>query len=290
MTLWRVTSPCTVRCVGPSAQPVPATTAARRLAAVTATVGRAFRDGERLADPLLLRERARSVLGALGVTLETQGVPLPSVAPDGRGTGGSGADGRATGGTGPPGTLIVANHISWLDAVALLAVVPTPLLAKRDVAGWPVLGRLAGRAGTLFLDRDAVRTLPDAVAEIAAVLRSGRNVALFPGATTWCAPPGGAFRRATFQAAVDAGAPVQPVSLGYRQFGAPSTVPAYVGAASFGTSLRRVARASGLSVTVRAHPPFASDGLTRRELAARAQASVRGALEAPAPTRLRVPV
>ncbi|WP_431780846.1 lysophospholipid acyltransferase family protein [Streptomyces chumphonensis] len=280
MTLWRVTSSCTVRCVGPNARPASAATTARRLAAVTATVGRAVRDGDRLADPLLLRDRARSVLGALGVALETQGAPLPSVA----------HGGRVPGGTGRPGTLIVANHISWLDAVALLAVVPTPLLAKREVAGWPVLGRLAGRAGTLFLDRDAVRTLPDAVAQVAAVLRSGRNVALFPGATTWCAPPGGAFRRATFQAAVDAGAPVQPVRLGYRQFGEPSTVPAYVGQTSFGTSLRRVARAAGLSVTVRAHPPITSEGLTRRELAARAQASLRGLPGASAPARLPVAV
>ncbi|MCZ7414784.1 MULTISPECIES: lysophospholipid acyltransferase family protein [unclassified Streptomyces] len=246
--------------MGRATRTVSAATAARRLSALGATVGRAARDGEGLADPVLLRDRARGVLGSLGIALEVSGAPLPGFGPR------RPADG--------PGTLIVANHISWLDAVALLAAAPTPLLAKREVAEWPVLGRLARRAGTLFIDRDAVRTLPDVVADVAAVLRNGRPLALFPAATTWCTAPGGAFRRATFQAAIDAGAPVQAVTLGYRQYGEPSTVPAYVGESSFPTSLRHVARCAGLAITVRAHPPLPSAGLDRRELARLAQASM----------------
>jgi hypothetical protein len=67
--------------------------------------------------------------------------------------------------------LLVANHVSWLDTVVLLAVVPCRLLAKTEVRGWPVVGRLAAAAGTVFIDRSRPRTLPATVAVVAAALR-----------------------------------------------------------------------------------------------------------------------
>ncbi|WP_199431134.1 lysophospholipid acyltransferase family protein [Qaidamihabitans albus] len=197
--------------------------------------------------------RARRVLAALDVRLDadTDRLAVP----------------------GEHGTLIVANHVSWLDIVALLAVEPAALLAKREVAGWPLLGPMAREAGTLFVDRWALRKLPGTVAEIAARLRSGRPVAVFPEATTWCSAPGGVFRRAVFQAALDAGAPVRPVTLDYRQDGAPSTVAAFVGEDNLARSLGRVARARELTVRLRAHPELPPEG-DRRSLAERARRAV----------------
>lgn len=137
-----------------------------------------------------------------------------------------------------------------------------------------MVGTLARRIGTRFIDRGAVRELPSVVAELAASLRSGRSVLVFPQATTWCTVSGGRFRRAAFQAAVDAGAPVRPMTVDYLQRGAPSTVAAFLGGDDFTTSLRRVAAARGLSVRVTAHP--ALRGTDRRTLAAEARAAVRG--------------
>ncbi|WP_199836279.1 lysophospholipid acyltransferase family protein, partial [Streptomyces sp. NRRL F-4489] len=176
-----------------------------------------------------------------------------------------------------PGTLIVANHISWLDIPALLAVEPLTLLAKREVGGWPLAGGLARRAGTHFIDRTSPRQLPHTVSELAGILASGRSVAVFPQATTWCTPGRGAFRRATFQAALDAGAPVRPVTLAYTQLGRPTTVAAFCGEDTFAASLRRVATARGLAVRVTVHPalPTAGRGLDRRTLAAAAERAVR---------------
>lgn len=257
---------CTPACVTRSASEVAPAELARRYAALACAIGIGVAQGERLAEPRALRARARGILGALGIRLE----PGPGPGPEGE---------PLTVGRSGPGTLIVANHISWLDVVSLLAVEPVTVLAKREVGQWPVIGALARRAGSQFIDRDGLRQLPYVVAELAATLRSGRSVLVFPQATTWCSVPGGRFRRATFQAAADAGAPVRPVTIRYYQHGARSTTAAFLGDEMFGASLHRVARARGLTVRVTAHAPLR--GSDRRELAAEAQAAI-GAHEVPA--------
>ncbi|MDX3233147.1 lysophospholipid acyltransferase family protein [Streptomyces sp. ME19-01-6] len=238
---------------------VPAARAAGRTASFARVAAGALLRGGRLAEPDTLRAHAAAVLGALDIRLEVHGGPL-SV-------------------RGHPGTLVVANHISWLDIIALLAVEPVTMLAKREVGQWPVVGSLVRRAGTLFIDRGTLRGLPDTVATVSGRLRSGHSVMVFPQGVTWCAGTGGRFRRATFQAALDAGAPVRPVTLDYFQHGAPTTVAAFVGEDDFGSSVRRVLGAAGLTVRVRIHQPLSAlPGVDdRRTLAARAQAAVCGA-------------
>ncbi|WP_063806148.1 lysophospholipid acyltransferase family protein [Streptomyces kanamyceticus] len=244
----------------------------RRYAALTYALTRAAARGDRLAEPRVLRSEARAVLDALGVRLLAGREPLS--APDGAGRG------KGT------GTLIAANHISWLDVVALLAVEPATVLAKREVGQWPLIGTLARRAGTRFIDRDGrPRELPYTVAALAELLRDGTSVLVFPQATTWCSAAGGRFRRAAFQAAADAGAPVRPVTVEYRQGGVPSTAAAFLGDEDFTASLRRVAGARDLTVRITAHALLG--GTDRRALAAAAQRATRSAA-VPAPRPVAV--
>ncbi|PJM93990.1 lysophospholipid acyltransferase family protein [Streptomyces sp. CB01373] len=161
-------------------------------------------------------------------------------------------------GAAPPtgGLLLVANHISWLDVPLLAAVRPARMLAKTEIRGWPVAGALAARGGALFIERDRLRALPATVAHIAGELRAGAAVAAFPEGSTWCGRAQGAFHRAVFQAALDAGVPVQPVRIRYLSHsgGAASTAPAFVGDDSLITSLWRVATARGLVAEVDVRP------------------------------------
>lgn len=230
-----------------------------RLAAVLAGAGRAAIGWGSLAvsdRDERIRTRAAAALRAVGVRLEAPSHRL-SV-------------------PGPTGTLIVANHISWLDVLALLAIQPAAILAKKEIAGWPLLGPLASRADTLFIDRRRLRVLPTTVAALAARLRTGRPVLVFPQATSWCGRHDGPFRRAVFQAAIDAGAPVQPVTITYHQGGIPSTVGAFIGEDTLAASMARVIAARDLVVRVEAHPPIAATSdLDRRRLADLAQAAVR---------------
>ena len=145
------------------------------------------------------------------------------------------------------GTLVAANHVSWLDVPAVLAVEPMRVLAKRDVRRWPVIGLLAAAGGSIFLDRDRLRTLPATVAEVAGALGRGESVMVFPEGTTRCGRVQGRFYPAMFQAAIDAGASVRPVGLRYRLAdGTPTTVAAFVGADTLFASVRRIVATRGL--------------------------------------------
>lgn len=227
MSLWTPTSPCTRQCVASALPPVSPGVA----------IVRAARTLRALGGP------AARLLRALDVRLETDADRL--------------SDG--------PGTLVVANHLSWLDIPVLLAIEPVTLLAKSEVGRWPVIGRLATRKGTCYVERGNLRALPSTVAEVADVLRSGRSVVVFPEGTTWCGRNTGPFRAAMFQAALDAGAPVRPVTIRYTEFGLPTTVASYVGDDTLGASVARVLRARALTAQVTVHPTVRAT--TRRELA-----------------------
>ncbi|MFF9803930.1 lysophospholipid acyltransferase family protein [Streptomyces coeruleorubidus] len=181
---------------------------------------------------------------------------------------------RVTGAAAPTGgLLLVANHVSWLDIPLLAAVRPARMLAKTEVRRWPVAGPLAARGGTLFIDRDRLRSLPDTVARIARALREGSAVAAFPEGSTWCGRAQGTYRRAVFQAALDAGVPVQPVRIRYRLTGGTTTTaPAFVGDDTLLASLWRVVTARGLVAEVEVRAPIPPGTHTdRRSLAGAAQ-------------------
>ncbi len=50
-------------------------------------------------------------------------------------------------------TLLVANHVSYLDVLALGAFVDGTFIAKSEVAGWPLFGTLGKLTRTLFVRR-----------------------------------------------------------------------------------------------------------------------------------------
>lgn len=206
-------------------------------------------------DPVL-RTLHRMVLRGAGVRLVVRGGPLAP--PDGR------------------GALVVADHTSWIDVPALGALGPVTMLAKREVRDWPVIGSLAARTGTLFVHREGLSRLPATVAATAAALRAGDLVGVFPEATTWCGAVGGDYRRAPFQAAIDAGVPVRPVSLALTTpDGRPSTAAAFVGEQSLGDTVIRVLRLPGLVCTVTVGEPIEPGGGDRRALARTARDRVR---------------
>jgi len=80
--------------------------------------------------------------------------------------------------------LWVANHLSWVDPVVLMSLRPMGTIAKGEVAGYPVIGRLAQRSGIHFVDREDATSRAAALVSFMASLRNGRNMLLFPEGTT----------------------------------------------------------------------------------------------------------
>lgn len=84
----------------------------------------------------------------------------------------------------PSGTLLVSNHLGYLDIPVLASHVPTLFLSKAEVARWPLMGFFARQAGTLFVQRERKRDLPQVASQIAQELGSGGAVVLFPEGTS----------------------------------------------------------------------------------------------------------
>ncbi|MFJ9551390.1 lysophospholipid acyltransferase family protein [Streptomyces erythrochromogenes] len=260
MSVWLPTSPCTPEaCAGHEGSTASVPHAVLRLAGAVALIllgilaaqpVRLLPAGPRHA---LARAWSGALVRAFGIRITVHGSP-----------------GR------PGGRLLVANHISWLDIPLVAAVLPSRMLAKSDIRAWPVLGRLAGQAGTLFIERDRIRALPATVTAMTRALLAGDRVAVFPEGSTWCGRARGAFRRAAFQAALDARVPVQPVHLAYlRADGSPAGAPAFVGDDPLTASLWRIARARGIRAEVTLLPRIPPGRYAdRRDLAAAAQRAV----------------
>ncbi|GIJ23254.1 lysophospholipid acyltransferase family protein [Micromonospora lutea] len=263
--LWRPSSGCGPDCLPRPGEglAVPATRQLGRAAGLLGMLGLGI--GLAVLLPVLpVRERqtalrgwARATARACGVRLEVRG-RLPRR--------------RA---------LVVANHVSWWDVLALLAVAPARLVAKHEVGRWPLIGLLARAAGTIFVDRSRPRELPAAVGRVAAALRAGRSVAVFPEGTTWCGAatscrPKTGFRPAMFQAAIDAGAPVVPLRIQYRcgVTGATTTASAFVGDETLLRSVRRMLGVRELTVRVDVAAPLHPGRSADRRALARVAESV----------------
>lgn len=208
------------------------------------------------AGPALRRGYCRLVLAALGVRVRVTGGPVRNLS----------------------GVLIASNHVSWADVFVVGAVAPGTFVAKAEMVGWPALGRLARWLQVIPIERGNLRRLPAVVGVVAERLRAGKTVVAFPEGTTWCGLAHGRFAPALFQAAIDAGRPVQPLRVSYRQRdGRPSTAAAYIGEDTLGASLRRLLTAR--RTVVRVHVgALQLPGGDRRALAARTQAQVLGAV------------
>ena len=81
-------------------------------------------------------------------------------------------------------TLVLANHISWLDIPVLGSLQPLSFVAKSEVAGWPVIGIFAKLQRCIFLDRTRRGATAQANAAIAHRLARGEVIVLFPEGTS----------------------------------------------------------------------------------------------------------
>lgn len=210
-----------------------------------------------LAVPLPGRTRVqriycRLVLRCLGVRITVSGNPIRNLS----------------------GVLVVSPHMSWLDVFAIGSVLPGSFVARADMFTGPATGIVARFLKIIPIERSSLRRLPGVVDAVARRLRAGQTVVAFPEGTTWCGRDRGVFYPAMFQAAIDAGRPVQPLRLTYHHVdGSPSTVPAFVGDETLLSSIRRLLVVPRTLARVHVES-LQLPGTDRRALAGRCQSAV----------------
>lgn len=175
--------------------------------------------------------------------------------------------------------LIVSNHVSWLDIFIVNTVMPCRFVAKSDIRNWPAIGWLCMKAGTIFIERGSIRDVRRTFAHLVAALRNGEHVAFFPEGGT--AKPGTLlpFHANLFEAAIDAGVPVQPFALQYLdRDGGLHDAADFSGEISFVRSTLAIVRARHITAHLILLPAIDVEGTNRRDLANTVRESIGNAL------------
>lgn len=202
-----------------------------------------------------IRNWARRLLTVLAIDVEVRGVPIASPA------------------------LVVANHVSWLDIFLLDGERALRFVSKAEVARWPLIGRLASAAGTLYLERNTRHAVVGIIEAAAKALRDGDSVGIFPEGTTGDGRDVGPFHASLFAAAHDGGGVVQPTAIAYLDdTGAPAEYAVYSGNTTLIESVLRILAARRTVALLTFTAPIEPGAHTRRELATLARASVESAL------------
>ena len=111
--------------------------------------------------------------------------------------------------------LLVCNHLSYIDVLALSSIAPCVFVAKRQVRSWPLFGGLARSGGTIFVDRDRPSDAVRASAHLRQALAAGIVVVLFPEGTSSDGSTVLPFRSALFKPAVQLNQPVSTAHISY---------------------------------------------------------------------------
>jgi 1-acyl-sn-glycerol-3-phosphate acyltransferase len=116
----------------------------------------------------------------------------------------------------PERGLMVSNHLSYLDILAYSAAVPCVFISKVEVADWPIFGRYARWAGSVFVRRHDRTDAARANLSVRQSLNDGVPVVLFPEGTTTDGSRVLRFHATMLQPAIDTGAPVTPCAIMYE--------------------------------------------------------------------------
>jgi len=206
-------------------------------------------DGHRKADRHGMK-LARRLLWLFGIRVEVGGRPA------------SGA------------VLMAANHISWLDILALHSACAMGFVAKAEIENWPVFHYIARTGGTIFHQRGNHDSASGVIASMVQRLQTGRAVTIFPEGGIEAGAPIRVFHARMFKAAVDVGCPVQPVMLRYVRAGRIDDAVAFRVGENMAVNLcRQLARPRSVA-EVRFLPPMDATDRPRRVLADGARAAV----------------
>ena len=184
--------------------------------------------------------------------------------------------------TGP--VLLAANHISWLDILALLAAAPVQFVARIENKHWPILGWMTQQAGAVFVERQSPRDMARAIDKVSASLSDeAAIIAFFPEGQTSSGAGVGTFHGNLLQAAISAGSPVQAVALDYRlaSDGSRSSAVTYANPLSLLQSLLNTLGSGPYTAQVGFAEAMSSTSQQRKVLAAHLRQQVIALREAP---------
>ena len=193
-----------------------------------------------------------------------------------------GARVKVTGEPLAPRTLLICNHVTWLDILVLGGATGCAFVSK-DSLGHPLVHWLADQQATLYIQRARRSGTADQASAIAAALERAQPLALFPEGTTGPGDHLLPFRSALLSAVAPPppGVTVRPVAIDYGQAG---PLVGWHGESGKDNVLRILSRKQSLPVTLRLLPALHA-GADRKLLAHQARERIAAALAASSSVR-----
>ena len=191
-------------------------------------------------------------------------------------------------------TLIVSNHISWSDIIAIGSVADVTFVAKTEVQNWFFVGFMASLQRSVFVDRNRRGDAKRTTEEMAKIMAEGEAVLLFAEGQsdigTHVLPFRSALVGAAQQAMVEAGAQevmIQPLTIAYPTLqGLPvgrtdRNLIAWIKGKSFRDNIREILTGGVKDVTVAfGIPKPLQEGADRKQVTKAAENDVRRMLVA----------
>lgn len=174
--------------------------------------------------------------------------------------------------------LYVSNHISWYDIPVLQSIIPTGFVGKAEIHGWPVVGWMAHRGNTLFIERGRRESFLHVLEDMKRRMKAGQNLLVFPEGTTTTGDTVLPFKTRFYEPAIEDRVPIQPLALYYSSPRRPCAEIAFVNNESFMVHMLRLLGDPYIDVRVRFCEPVKTAGRDRRELGDITQREVEQAL------------
>lgn len=114
------------------------------------------------------------------------------------------------------GSLIVSNHMSYLDILVYSAIRPAVYVSSREVENTFFLGFMARIGGTYFIERRNTRNIKEELSGLTDLIRQGFNVVLFPEGTSTDGSKILPFRSTFIAGATETGVDVVPACIRYE--------------------------------------------------------------------------
>lgn len=111
--------------------------------------------------------------------------------------------------------IVVANHPSFIDAVALILASDSPLIfvTSTDFESKPIIGSFLKRIGCVFVARDEPGRAASDLADMSALVKHGGRLVIFPEGSLANAPGVRPFHLGAFAVAAATGCSIVPVAL-----------------------------------------------------------------------------
>ena len=192
------------------------------------------------------------------------------------------------------GTLVVANHISWFDILAIGAITPLSFIAKSDVKTWPLLGQLSLLQRTVFVDRRRGRHNKTDGDTLTQRLIGGDTIVIFAEGTNSDGLKVLPFKSTLFAGverlakseAPRAGVPVQAMTIAYRRLhdmamGRRQRMSyAWLGEIGLASHFLFMLASAPITIEVMFHEPLPDEmKVQRKQMARTLHAQVKGGLE-----------